>query len=96
MYDLDTVEAILGQHLEQLRALGVTQLYLFGSAVRDQASADSDLDFLVTLSPKTFRNYMNLKFLLEDTFGRSVDLVTRESLKPTMRERVLSEAARVV
>lgn len=40
---------------------------------------------------KTFDNFMNLKFYLEDLFGRKVDLVTKSALKPRMRDVVLKE-----
>jgi predicted nucleotidyltransferase len=38
---------------------------------------------------------MGLKLFLEEFFGISVDLVTIESLKPYLRERVLLEAKNV-
>jgi len=40
----------------------------------------------------TFDRYMDLKFSLEDLFGKPVDLVTRRSLKPQIAESVLGEA----
>ena len=41
----------LQQQREQLRALGVARLGLFGSFVRDEARPESDVDFLVELEP---------------------------------------------
>ena len=95
-FRLQDVKHELASHQAQLESFGVRQLHLFGSTVHDQATSESDLDFLVTLQPKTFHNYMNLKFYLEDIFGRPVDLVTPESLKPALRTRILDEAKRVV
>jgi len=43
----------------------------------------------------TFDQYMKLKFLLEDTLGCPVDLVTRKALKPRLRDSVEREALRV-
>jgi predicted nucleotidyltransferase len=48
---------------------------------------------LVVFQPgmKTFNNFMDLCFFLEDLFGRSVDLVTPESLSPFFGQRILDE-----
>jgi predicted nucleotidyltransferase len=35
---------------------------------------------------------MDLKFFLEEIFNKSVDLVTKKSLKEIIRQQVLSEA----
>ena len=95
MNQLQSVSTILSQHRTRLQDLGVVQLSVFGSTVRGEAEEESDIDFLVDLHPKTFRNYMGLKLFLEDLFGCSVDLVTKDGLKPLLREQVLSEARRV-
>lgn len=57
---------------------------LFGSFVKEADVDDSDVDILVDFEPekKTFDNFMVLSFLLEDLFGRNVDLVTTQSLSP--------------
>jgi predicted nucleotidyltransferase len=34
---------------------------------------------------------MNVKFFLEDLFGRPVDLVLEETIKPRLRPQILSE-----
>ena len=67
------------------------RLGLFGSAARGEATDSSDLDFLVELEKKTFDNYMDLKFFLEDLFGCKVDLVMKDALKPRLREPILKE-----
>jgi uncharacterized protein len=82
----------LTAHADEIRRFGVRALSLFGSAVRDEARADSDLDFLVDLDPATFDNYMDLKFFLEDLFGRKVDLVLADTIKPRLRDSILEEA----
>jgi hypothetical protein len=76
----------------RLRALGVRSLALFGSAARDEAGPESDLDFVVELDLKTFDAYMDVKHLLEDLFGRPVDLVMSGSVKPRLRSIILREA----
>jgi predicted nucleotidyltransferase len=64
------------RHKDSIRAFGARRLGLFGSQSRGEASARSDLDFLVELEPgaKSFDSYMGLKEFLEDLFGCKVDL----------------------
>jgi hypothetical protein len=83
-----TIEA----NRDQLRRLGVKRLGLFGSLARGEASAASDLDFLVELERKSFSTYMDVKFLLEELFVCHVDLVLPDSIKPRLRPIILKEA----
>ena len=83
----------LEAHQETIRALGARRLGLFGSFARNEANESSDLDFLVEFEPgaKSFDNYMDLKMFLEDLFGRRVDLVLSNVIKPRLRDRILQE-----
>ncbi len=75
---------------------GVRELAVFGSVVRGEASAASDLDILVDfVGVATFDGFMGLKLFLEDSLGVKVDLVTRAALKPRLRSRIEAEARRV-
>ena len=38
---------------------------------------------------KTFDNYMDLKFYLEDTFNRKVDVVIDENIKNDLKSEIL-------
>jgi predicted nucleotidyltransferase len=82
---------VLYNHREDLRRLGVRRLGLFGSASRGEETEASDLDFLVELDRKTFDAYMDVKELLERLFGRRIDLVVADALKPQLRPRILQE-----
>lgn len=87
----------LPQVAELCRSLGVRRLDAFGSVVRDDFNTEtSDLDFLVELQdvPAVVygRVFFKLKEGLEDMFGRSVDLLTINSLvNPYLRKRVFEE-----
>lgn len=86
----------LWERIDTLRSFGVQSLALFGSVARDEATDTSDLDFLVEFEGvATFDRYMDLKFFLEDLFGKPVDLVTKRSLKTQIADTVLSEAINV-
>jgi predicted nucleotidyltransferase len=89
----DDVVRVLREHREKLGVLGVRRLGLFGSFVRDEQHATSDIDVLVEFEPgqKTFDRFMQLSFLLEDLLERRVEVVTIESLSPHIGPRILRE-----
>lgn len=90
----NNVVTLLLDHQSQIKALGVRRLGLFGSFVRGEQDSQSDVDLLVEFEPgrKTFDNFMNLCFLLEDLFRRRVEPVTPESLSPYIKPNILEQA----
>lgn len=84
----------LAEQKSRLRAFGVGRLGLFGSFVRGEQTGDSDIDLLVEFRPgcKTFENFMDLSFFLEELLGREVEVVTTEALSPYIGPRILEEA----
>ena len=75
------------------RKYGVESLAVFGSMARGDDHEGSDVDILVTFEgPATFDGYFDLKFHLEDLFGRNVDLLTPKCLSPSMRAEIDREA----
>ncbi len=72
---------------------GVKKIGVFGSFARGEGKEGSDVDILVDFKNgcKTFDNYMELKFFLEDLFSRSIDLVTMEALRPQLKDGILQE-----
>ena len=84
---------VLTEHYEQIEALGVKRLGLFGSFVREEARDTSDIDLLVEFEPgqKTFDHFMSLSLLLEDLLRRRVELVTPEALSPYIGPYILRE-----
>jgi len=71
-------------------------LELFGSYVRNEQNADSDLDVLVEFdeAPSLFE-FIRLENELSDILKVKVDLVMKDSLKPTIGQRILAEAVPV-
>ena len=89
----ETVLQTLRQQPNLFEQYHIKTLALFGSTARNQATENSDLDFLVEfVGASTFDGYMNLNFFLEDLFNKSVDLVTQKSIKSIIRDQVLREA----
>ena len=85
--------ALLENHQEQLKQFGVKRWGVFGSFARGQQSNYSDVDILVEFEPgkKSFDNFMQLGFFLEQQIGRRVELVTPESLSPHIGPHILRE-----
>lgn len=79
------------ENKETVRKFGVERIGLFGSYVRGEQQKMSDIDILVEFEKgkKTFDNYMDLKFFLEDLFGCNVDLVIKEAIKPRLKPYIL-------
>jgi hypothetical protein len=66
---------------------------IFGSVVRGESGAASDVDFLVEFGPGCgLFEYAALVRELEAVVGRKVDVVSEKALRPRLKERVLREA----
>ncbi len=95
--DQSSVLKLLNEQFETTRQrFGIKNLGVFGSAARNELRDDSDVDVLVEFEAlPTFDKYMDLKFFLENLFARRVDLVTRDSIKPRMRQIIEKDLIRV-
>ena len=84
----------LQQNIDDLNKFGVKNIALFGSYAKNQASTNSDIDFLVEFKPgeKTFDKYMDLKFYLEDNLNKKVDLAIKENIKEDLETEILGSA----
>ncbi|HZF13427.1 MAG TPA: nucleotidyltransferase family protein [Thermoanaerobaculia bacterium] len=92
----DDILAILRAHRGDLDRFGVKSLRLFGSAARDEALPESDVDLLVAFeATPTFSGFMKLRIFLEDLLGVKVDLVTETGLRDRVRPYVEKDAIRV-
>lgn len=96
-----TGTASLNQLLETLRRqlpllreqYSVASLEVFGSFIRQEQNADSDLDVLVTFKEvPSLLKFIRLENYLSDLLDVEVDLVMKDSLKPVIGEYILREA----
>lgn len=87
------VLSLVASHQQRLKAMGVKRIGIFGSFRHNRQHQGSDVDVLVEFEPghKTFDNFMQLAFFLEELFGRNVDLLTPESLSPYIGPKILRE-----
>ncbi len=73
---------LLKKNESLLKRYSVKKIGLFGSQSRNDSSESSDIDFLVDFEEKTFDNFIDLNFALEDIFHTKVDLVTEAGASP--------------
>jgi uncharacterized protein len=85
----------LRAHEGELRARGVVHVAVFGSVVRAENSADSDVDLFVDLTPSVaedFFAYAGIAADLEQIVGRDVDVARRDRLRPHVRPTAEAQA----
>ena len=73
----------------------IQRLSVFGSAIRDQLKADSDIDLLVEFKPDHtpgLFSIVRMEMELADALGRKVDLRTPEDLSRYFRDEVIKHA----
>src|SRR4249920_3883472 len=90
------MQSIIQENLETIKALcekhHVKELYVFGSAARDDFNENSDIDLLAKFSITAnfddlqdlnyyFKNQDDLKMLLQKTFHRDIDLIEEKNIK---------------
>ena len=88
----------LRREADAVKALGATELYLFGSTVRDSASDASDLDLFIDYDRSgrfSLIELAGIQQLLEQRLGVTVDVTTRDSLDPMLRDRIEASAERI-
>jgi predicted nucleotidyltransferase len=87
-----TIDQIKEKALPILKEAGIKRSSLFGSYVRGEQRDDSDVDLLVEYPEHTsLFDVVALKNRLEETLGKSVDLVGFNSIKPRLKQYILPE-----
>lgn len=80
----------------------VTELALFGSALRDDFGPESDVDFLVSFAPDadwSLLDHVGMEQELSEIVGRKVDVATRRAVERSenwiRREAILGSAREI-
>jgi hypothetical protein len=86
------IEQLKQKIIPILKRYGAEKAGLFGSYVRGEATADSDIDILVQIGKDiSLLDFVGLKLEIEEALNRKVDLVEYDTIKPVLRERILCE-----
>ena len=85
--------AMIRDNAENIRKFGVIRIGLFGSFVKNLQTDESDIDVLAEFDPerKSYKNFINLAFMLQDLFHRKVEVVTPQSLSKYIGPKILKE-----
>jgi predicted nucleotidyltransferase len=91
---------VLARHRDEIIALArahhVTDVRVFGSVVRGEEGATSDIDLLVDLAPGAdLFDLAALEVELERLLGHPVDIVPARMLKPHVAPSALAEAVQL-
>lgn len=89
--------SLLKANSQRLKSYGVSNLSIFGSFTTGKINDDSDVDLLIDFDPneKSYDNFMDLSFFLEDLLGRKVEVVTPNSLSKHIGLHILKQAEHV-
>jgi uncharacterized protein len=95
----DEIITELHNHASDLKAMGATGLYMFGSRARGDCRPDSDLDLFFDYEEREMRpsllDIVAAENEIGDALGIPVQLVIREGLFPEVRKRAEREAVKV-
>ena len=71
------------ENIDEIKRFGVKRIGLFGSYVRGEQRAESDVDILVEFEKgkATFDNFLDLAEYLEKLLGKKIDLLTKEGVR---------------
>jgi len=92
-----TLKNVTRKVLPVLKEAGVTKSSLFGSYVRGENRADSDVDILVEL-PKgnSLLDLVRLEKKLEKALGKRVDLLTYNSVHPLLKDHISKDQLQIL
>lgn len=92
----DVISRLLA-HEDELRRLGVLNLFLFGSTVRDEARDESDIDLFFDYQEGQFGLFqlMDIMDRTTEMLGRKADVMTRDSIHKVLKDQVVASAVQV-
>jgi predicted nucleotidyltransferase len=94
----DYILTTIRTNKKELSLIGIREVGLFGSYVRDEQSHKSDIDILIDFEPdrENFDNYMAVCDILEQLFkNEKVEIVTKNGLSPYIGPKILKEVVYV-
>jgi predicted nucleotidyltransferase len=79
--------------LEIARRYGASNIRIFGSVARGDATASSDLDLIVRFEAgRSLLDHGGLVMDLRELLGMRVDVIDEDGMRPRFRQNVMKEA----
>ena len=94
----DEATAELVRRVPALRERGALSAFVYGSTARNEARDDSDIDIFIEIEPGrkfSLLDLVGMQRYLSEELHVAVDLATRSSLHPKLREQIEREAVRI-
>lgn len=90
------IEELKKQIIPVIKQYKIKKAGIFGSFAKKSFTENSDVDILVELdNDLSLLDFVRIKFNLEDSLNRKVDLVEYKAIKSGLREKILSEEIRI-
>lgn len=97
---MNLLESHTNEIFNLCKAHKVKTLYAFGSVLTDKFHNESDIDLVVDFLPLDVLdygdNYYELKFSLENTFKRNVDLLEEKAIKNPYFLKTLNQNKKLI
>ena len=95
--NIDKIKTLINNRFAFIKSTySVKRIGVFGSVARGDNKNRSDVDIVVEfLQPISMFKFIELEEYLGKLIGRQVDLVTKNALKPAIKEDILREVVYV-
>jgi predicted nucleotidyltransferase len=95
--NIEKIDEIKRKILSILKRYKVKRAEIFGSMVRGEENKESDIDILVEIVGRmSLLDFAGLKLELEEALGQRVDLGEYSTIKPMIKEQILSEEVSIL
>ena len=94
---MESIQEIKEKITPILQRYGIKKAAIFGSLAKGEVKPDSDVDILVEIkSDMSLLDFIGIKIELEEALKMKVDLVEYDTIKPFIREKILSEQVAIL
>ena len=95
--NIEKIDEIKRKILSILKRYNVKRAGIFGSVVRGEENKESDIDILVEIVDRmSLLDFAGLKLELEEALAQRVDLGEYSTIKPMIKEQILSEEVSIL
>jgi hypothetical protein len=95
--NIEKIDEIKRKILSILKRYKVKRAGIFGSVVRGEENKESDIDILVEIVGRmSLLDFAGLKLELEEALDQRVDLGEYSTIKPIIKEQILSEEVSIL
>ena len=98
MITLEYIKKVLQEEKKEILKLGIKNIGIFGSYIRNEANDNSDVDILIDITPDsslTLFSLIDLELRISEKLNKKIDIVIKSDLKPNIGKKILSEVVYV-